>query len=133
MHAGTEQLADLREVQVPVDPAPASHLKMVHPQLALGDLEAPFNGPTAERHPQQPFERDSLAIDLQVGKKVLDLAGIENIARDDQGVGRPRQTVGTVLAIKPGMLDLPHHGPFLGIFDPKPLPLLLTEDRRIRG
>lgn len=75
MQAGTEQLADLRQVQVPVDPTPASHLKMVHAQLALGDLETTFNGPATERHPQQPFERDSLAIDRQVGEKVLDLLG----------------------------------------------------------
>jgi hypothetical protein len=100
MHTGTEQLADLREVQVPVDSTPASHLEVVHAQLALGNLKTAFDGPTAERHPQQPFERDRLAIDLQVGQEVLDLTGLENVASDDQGMSRPRQTVGTVLAIE---------------------------------
>lgn len=47
--AGTGQLADTREVQVSVNPTPASHPKMVHTRLGYGDLEAPFNGPAAEQ------------------------------------------------------------------------------------
>src|SRR3989339_1611243 len=131
MQAGAEQLADLGEVQVPVDPPPTAHLKMVHPQLALGDLETPFDRPPRERHPQQPFERDGLAVDHPVGQEVLDLLGIEHVAGDDQRMGRTRQTVGTMTPVKRRMLDLPDDRPFLPIFDPEPLPFLPAKDRRI--
>src|SRR3972149_6217030 len=131
MQAGAEQLADLGEVQVPVDPAPTAHLEMVHPQLALGDLETPFDRPPRERHPQQPFERAGLAVDHQAGQEVLDLLGVEHVAGDDQRMGRTRQAVRTVTTVKRRVLDLPDDRPFLPIFDPKLLPFLPAKDRRI--
>jgi len=129
LHTGTEQLAQLRDVEVAVDSLPAAHLKVVHAQLALGNLETAFNGPARERYPQQPFARDGLPIDHRAGKKVFDLVGMKNIARDDQGVGPPRQAFRSLLAIEGIVLDFPNNGTYFAMFDAKLLPRLLAKDR----
>jgi len=131
MDTSTEQLTGMSQVQMPVNPTPASHLKMVHPQLPLGNLKTPFNGPAAEGHPQQPFKRDRLPIHHQVGQEVFDLPRVEHVAGHDQRVGRTRQTLATVTPVEPCVLDLPDDRPFLPVFDPEPLPFLPAEDRRI--
>ena len=54
MNTATEQQAQLADVEVAVDRRPRSRLKMVHPHITLGQLEAAFDRPPGEGHAQHP-------------------------------------------------------------------------------
>ena len=45
-------MAQVGDVEVPVDGRPGPHLEMIHSQFVLGLFEALFDRPAAERHVQ---------------------------------------------------------------------------------
>ena len=51
MHAGTEQMAQLRDVQVTMDGTPTADLEVIHAQFVLGLLKATLDRPARERDP----------------------------------------------------------------------------------
>ncbi len=63
-HSRTEQVAELADVQMPVNRAPTAHLEMIHAQLVLRLPEAMLDREPRERHVQQPLE----LLDVRAGR-----------------------------------------------------------------
>lgn len=133
MDSGAEQLAQLADVQVPVNPSPRANLEVVHPQFGLGHLETPLDRPAGEGDPQQALQTHASGADHQVRQEILHFLRIQDVPRHDQrmrGTGKPALTV---LPPESAVLDFPDHRPLLAVLDPKPLPLPLGKDRRKRS
>src|SRR5208283_5358804 len=71
MNTGTEQLAQLTDVQVAVNPSPRASLEVVHAQLSLGHLETPLNRPAGERDPQHPLQARAAGADHEIRQEVF--------------------------------------------------------------
>ena len=122
MYSSTKQLAQLADIEVPVDRIPRAHLEMVHAQFSFAQFKTAFNRPTRKCHPQQPLQRYTAGADHHIGQEVFDLIRLENIACYHQGMSPTRQALGAMLAIKTGILDFPDNRSFFSILDTKPLP-----------
>ena len=124
----TEQVAELRDVEVSVDRAPAADFEVIHAQLVLRSLEALLDRPSCEGHPQHPLQGDVPGLREAIGDEVLDLVGITHVASHDEGVpwAMKLALLGDVVR---GMLDLPDDGPLLTVLEAELPPLLPFEDR----
>lgn len=131
MDTPAEQQAQLADIQMPMNRAPAARLKVVHAEIPLGQFKASFDRPAREGHPQHPFQRHAAGPHGHVGHEVFHIVRIENIASDDQRMRRPGQAGCAVLAVKRRVFDLPDDRAFLAVFDLESPPLLLLELTRI--
>jgi len=134
-NAGTEQMTELRHVEVTVHATPATNFVVVQAEFFLPFAKAAFDRPAAKGYSQQPTQRDAFARDRisiarrPVGQKVFHFAS-QYVSSDNQAMPSRRKTC-LVLAPKNGPLDIPHLGAVLRVLDSIPLPRLLAENRRV--
>ena len=94
-HPGTEQMAELRHVEVAMKAPPAADFVMVHSQFFLALAEATLDRTATEGNSQQPTQRDALASNrivlarYAVGQEVFHLAS-QHVSRHDQAMS-PRR------------------------------------------
>lgn len=131
MDTGTEQQAQLADVQMPMNCAPTARLKMVHTEVPLGQFKTSFDRPAGKGYPQHPFQRYTAGYHSHVGHEVFHFVRVQNIAGDDQRMAWTGQAFLAMLAVKLNMFDLPDKRSFLTIFDLESLPLLLLKLTRI--
>ena len=104
---------------------------MIHAQVALANLKASLYRKPGKGNPQQLFQGDPIGFRQQVRDEIFDFIRVENIAGNDQRMGRSRQAVISLFAIKSCMLDLPHNRPIFTVLDVIRLPLLILENTGI--
>ena len=112
MDPRAEQVAELRDVQVSVDRAPAADLEMVETEFILFFFETLLDRPAGISYVDQPFQGTAA---IAVGNKELNVIGPLRIAGRDQPVCSCGQTV--ALHAELDGLDLADHGAFLTILD----------------
>jgi hypothetical protein len=118
MNSRTKQITQLADIEVAMDRRPTANLKMIHPQFSFTDLKTAFYREPGKGRPQQLFQCDAVRSRHLIRHKILDLLGIEDVAGNDQIMGRSRQAVIALSAIKSGVLDLPYDGTFFTILNP---------------
>lgn len=131
MHTGTKQITQLADIKVTMDGGPIANLEMIHAQVALANLKASLYRKPGKGNPQQLFQGDPIGFRQQVRDEIFDFIRVENIAGNDQRMGRSRQAVISLFAIKSCMLDLPHNRPIFTVLDVIRLPLLILENTGI--
>ncbi len=113
-----------------MNPTPAARLKMVHPEVPLGQFKTSFDRPARERYPQHPFQRNP-GSHGHIGHKIFDLVMVKYVAGDDQSMARAGQTGGAMFAVKRRVFNLPNNRAFFAVFDLESLPFLLLKLTRI--
>lgn len=126
-----EQMAQLRDVQVPVDRSPTADLEVIHAEFVLRPFEALLDRPSSEGHPHHPLQRDVARVHEPIGDEVLDLVEIDHIASHDQGVSGAGKS-SLVRDITWRVFDFPDDGALLAVLDAEPLPLLPAKGLRVR-
>jgi len=127
MYTRTEQLTQLADIQMPMNPLPTAGLEMIHAHLIFGQFQTSFYRPAGKGYSQQFFHSDTIAVRQHVGDKIFNLLRVQNITGYNKAMSRTRQRILALLSIKLREFHLPDQRAFFAFFDIKLLPSLLLK------
>ena len=127
MYTRTEQLTQLADIQMAMNPTPTADLEMIHAHLIFGQFETSFYGPTGKRNSEQLFQSNIIRARKHVRDKVFDLLRLQYIAGYNKAMSRTRQRILALLAIKLREFHFPDQRTFFALFNVKLLPSLLLK------
>lgn len=115
-NSGTEQLAQNRHEQMPMDATPAAALEMVQTEFFFRFTEAVFDRPASERHAKNLSQSPAVATRHAIRKEVFHFTG-EHVASHDQGALVADQLVGVNLPPARCPANFPDFAAAMSLFD----------------
>ena len=127
MYTRTEQLAQLADIQMAMNPRPTADLEMIHAHLIFGQFETSFYRPTGKGNSEQLFQSNIIRARKHVRDKIFDLLRLQYIAGYNKAMSRARQRILALFAIKPREFHFPDQRTLFALFNVKLLPSLLLK------
>ena len=127
MYTRTEQLTQLADIQMAMNPTPAADLEMIQAHLIFGQFETSFYRPTGKRNSEQLFQSNIIRARKHVRDKIFDLLRLQYIAGYNKAMSRARQRILALFAIKLREFYFPDQRTLFAFFNVKLLPSLLLK------